>query len=183
MVIQSKPRIVAVLVAAAALALVGVYGEAIFSRVPEPHERFLGQSAPDVSLQNLQGKEVPLRELTKPHTLVSLWATWCAPCLKELPLLEKRKETLAAQGVNILLVNYEGGVPETARAQATEWLEKNQISLGTHFDAREGLLQELGLAALPYSFLVMGDGKIAWQQMGIVNFDSLDAALKAGAHQ
>ncbi len=143
----------------------------------------VGHPVPDVSLQDELGKEIVLRERLKGLTLISLWATWCAPCLKELPLLQKRSEALAGQGVSIVLVNYEGGSPDAARKQARDWLSKNEIKLATLFDLREGLLEALGLSALPYSMLVNRSGTIVWQQQGIVEFEALDEAIKEAGHR
>src|SRR6185295_13814584 len=48
-----------------------------------------GQSAPDVEFKNPDGGDISLADFKGTPVLVNLWATWCAPCVKELPTLDK----------------------------------------------------------------------------------------------
>ena len=63
-----------------------------------------GQPFPDVALRTLDGKATTLRALLKPgrRTLINLWATWCVPCMTEMPKLEQLRLPLAAKGVDLI---------------------------------------------------------------------------------
>ena len=57
-----------------------------------------GQPAPDVTFNDPDGGEISLAEFKGVPTLVNLWATWCAPCVKELPTLDQLSQSQAKDG-------------------------------------------------------------------------------------
>lgn len=67
----------------------------------------VGRQIPDVTLKTTEGREVRLREMLKPgrKLLVNVWATWCAPCAREMPELEKLSRSFAANGVDLVGLN------------------------------------------------------------------------------
>ncbi len=69
-------------------------------------------AAADFELSSLKGEKVRLSALRGQVVIVSFWATWCAPCLVELPHLEALEQAHGAQGLVVLAVNSDG--PETA---------------------------------------------------------------------
>ena len=72
------------------------------SSSPSPREGFL---APDFTLDTLQGEKVALSGLRGKIVVVNIWATWCPPCRKETPALEKSYEQYKDSGVVILGVD------------------------------------------------------------------------------
>lgn len=80
------------------------------------------QALPDLQLASLEGPAVRLRDFAGQPTVVNLWATWCPPCVREMPML------LAAQrehaGVHFVFINQ--GEPG---AQVTRWLQTRQLPL------------------------------------------------------
>jgi len=66
-----------------------------------------GRPLPDVQVKTLSGESVPMSKLLKPgrRTVVNLWATWCIPCRKEMPELERLHKRLAARGVDLVGLN------------------------------------------------------------------------------
>jgi cytochrome c biogenesis protein CcmG, thiol:disulfide interchange protein DsbE len=65
----------------------------------------VGFSAPDFTLQSLDGKTVTLSKLKGSAVLVNLWATWCLPCRAEMPAIEKMVKEYQDQGLVVLAVN------------------------------------------------------------------------------
>ena len=64
----------------------------------------IGEPLPDFAVKTLNGAASSLKRQLKPgrQTLVNIWATWCVPCAKEMPELEKMRQPLAAQNVDLL---------------------------------------------------------------------------------
>ena len=79
------------------------------TRADEPISR---PQAADFTLKDLQGKRVKLSELRGQVVVVNFWATWCGPCLQELPFLEADYRARAKDGLVVLAVATDG--PETA---------------------------------------------------------------------
>ena len=67
----------------------------------------IGKPLPDFAIKRLSGASNTVSKLLKPgrRTLINIWATWCLPCAKEMPELEKIKTSLAAAGVDLIGLN------------------------------------------------------------------------------
>jgi len=65
----------------------------------------LGSYAPDFTLVSLDGESVTLSELRGSTVVLNFWASWCAPCRYEMPLLQATYEAYAADGLVVLAVN------------------------------------------------------------------------------
>ena len=117
------------------------------------------------------GVDFHLAELKGKPVLINFWATWCAPCIAELPALSRAAEDLADDGISVLLISIDRG----GASKALPFLEKHgvdEVMLG--FDPRASLSREMGVRGLPTSFLVNADQTKAWQFVGPVEWDATD---------
>ncbi|MES2226791.1 MAG: TlpA disulfide reductase family protein [Pseudomonadota bacterium] len=81
-----------------------------------------GQRLPELTFTSLDGKTVPLREFEGKPTVVNLWATWCPPCVREMPVLHAAQDKRT--DVNFVFVNQgEEG------AKVSRWLEGQRLSM------------------------------------------------------
>jgi thiol-disulfide isomerase/thioredoxin len=64
-----------------------------------------GEQAPDLAFVGPDGKDVKLRSFTGKPLLVNLWATWCTPCVAEMPTLDAAAQSYSTQGLQILTVS------------------------------------------------------------------------------
>ena len=77
----------------------------LFAAVPMParaNDLVVGQPAPAITLHTLDGREVSLAALRGKVVILTFWATWCAPCRAELPLLSRYAEAHAKDGLVVL---------------------------------------------------------------------------------
>ncbi|MDQ3710641.1 MAG: redoxin family protein [Acidobacteriota bacterium] len=67
----------------------------------------IGKSLPDFAVKTMNGAASSMRKQFKPgrNTLINIWATWCVPCAKEMPELERMRPQLAARGVDLIGIN------------------------------------------------------------------------------
>jgi cytochrome c biogenesis protein CcmG, thiol:disulfide interchange protein DsbE len=81
----------------------------------------LGQPAPPLVLHALDGKSIATRDLTGQVVIATFWATWCAPCREELPLISAFAERHAAQGLQVLGFSLDGpnALPKVRAVAAT----------------------------------------------------------------
>ena len=131
---------------------------------------------PDVTqgLVDATDKAFQIGDLKGGPVLVNFWATWCAPCVAELPALSRAAEALVEDGVTVLLVSIDRGGAE----KAMPFLEKygvSGVSLG--FDPRARLSREMGVQGLPTTFLLNDGQSQVWPFVGPFEWD--DPAMLA----
>ena len=86
--------------------------------------------------------------------LINFWASWCAPCIAEMPSLQKAAEQLRPDGIDILLISVDRG----GRQKAVPVLQsKGVVAPRFGFDPKAALSREMGVAGLPTSFLLSAD--------------------------
>jgi thiol-disulfide isomerase/thioredoxin len=149
-----------------------IYREAIFQDKAE-FESKVGTPINNVLLRSMEGGawlHGILEQAKTKRTIISLWATWCDPCIKELPEIVEALPRLRSQGVSVLLVNYDGGDPNKTIPQVKAWLLSRRLSLNTYFDFDEKLLENLKISALPFSLAVDENKKILWMEMGTIDW-------------
>jgi len=134
-----------------------------------------GQPFPDV--QFLQDDEDGTGEMAfEPFlgtpTLVNFWASWCAPCIKELPALK----ALNASGkfeLSVLPLNQDSGPQVSVRA----FMAKHGVEdLGNYQDPKMKVGGALGVEVLPTTILFDADGKEVWRYVGDLDWTGPDAA-------
>ncbi len=122
----------------------------------------IGAQAPQIALPPLGGVSLPGLDPSQFEgkvTLVNVWASWCAPCRQEHPLLMQ----LAGDGrVDIVGLNYKDR-PDNARRFLGE-LGNPYSAIGVDDSGRAAI--DWGVYGVPETFLVGKDGRIAWKQVG-----------------
>lgn len=142
-------------------------------------QQHLGKDLPDISITDENQKSVALRDLTHarggpPKTILALWATWCEPCTRELPELERLRGKFAERGYRLVLVNYDGGVPDKTIPEVKAWLLSQKLHLTTYFDFRTALLDAFGVSALPFAMRVDEAAKVQWMQEGLLDWSKVE---------
>jgi thiol-disulfide isomerase/thioredoxin len=134
-----------------------------------------GQAAPDVEFKNPDGGDISLADFKGTPVLVNLWATWCAPCVKELPTLDRLAQSHDVDGeLGVVAVSQDSG----ARRAVAAFLKKLKIKdLGAYQDPGMHLSGKLGPdAVLPTSILYDAEGKEVWRYVGDLDWTGPEAA-------
>jgi thiol-disulfide isomerase/thioredoxin len=122
----------------------------------------------------LEGGALDSAAFTGKVIIIDFWATYCGPCIKEIPSFNKIQKEFAAQGVTVLGV----GMDEEGAALVTPFLKRHpmeyQVALGT-----PTLNQEYKLDALPVTLVIDRTGKLVKRFDGLTPEDELRAAVKA----
>jgi peroxiredoxin len=138
------------------------------------------RQAPDFLLQDSAGSNIRLSDYRGRVVLVNFWATWCAPCKAEIPLLEEFEHAYARQGLTVIGVSMDESGWSSVRP-FTEALKINYpVVIGS-----EGLASRYGLIGLPTTFLIDREGRIAATHVGIIsrgdvkNSDNVEESISA----
>ena len=130
------------------------------SSSPSPREGFL---APDFTLDTLQGEKVTLSHLRGKIVVVNFWATWCLPCRKETPALEKAYEQYEDSGMVILGVNL---TDQDSVSDVESFVQEFKLTYPILLD-RDGSVSNLyQIEGLPTTFFINREGIIRTMIVG-----------------
>lgn len=130
-------------------------------QAPAPNTAFAGADGVELTIEDFQGQVL----------LVNFWATWCAPCVREMPSLDRLQAALGDEGLKVLTVsNDRGGEPIIRRFYDEHKLE----NLGVYSDARNKLAASFGVRGLPTSYVIGADGTLLGIFEGHAEWDEAD---------
>jgi cytochrome c biogenesis protein CcmG/thiol:disulfide interchange protein DsbE len=136
-------------------------------------ERVTG-GLPSVTLRCLgPGPTVDPAALRDRPTVVNLWATWCLPCQKEMPALQRIHERFGDQ------VRFLGVDSRDDAGKAVEFLRTVGVTYAQTVDPDGELLRQLGIPGLPVTVVLDSDGRVAHQKIGEITESELTDKIRA----
>lgn len=124
-----------------------------------------GSLAPALDLSDLEGKQVTLQSLRGEVVLISFWASWCSPCMREMPFLAGLQQELGPHGLQVLAVNVEGS-PGLVR-QVLERQEEGPGLKDLRVLVDDGRTSaRFGVRTLPHLVLLDRSGTVSHVQVG-----------------
>ena len=131
-----------------------------------------GDPAPSFSLALLDGSEVSLNDLRGQVVVLNFWASWCLPCRQEAPELQRAWEMYEDRGVIFLGVTF-----KDAEDVSRDFIQEFGLTYPNGIDLKGRISRSYGVIAVPETFIIDGDGKIAWFHIGEVSADALAEQL------
>jgi cytochrome c biogenesis protein CcmG/thiol:disulfide interchange protein DsbE len=136
----------------------------------------VGAMAPDFTSHTLDGATVRLSSYRGKPVLLNFWATWCAPCQDEMPLIQRASDIYAAQGLTVLAVNYQ----QTSTSAMKAFLHKVDAHFPAVYDPAGQIAAEYGVnVGLPVSVFIDRAGKVSFIQLGQMSDGILQQHLHA----
>jgi len=133
----------------------------------------VGDLAPDFQFYNPEGKPVSLSDLRGKPVMLNFWATWCGPCVSEMPYIQQVYEEWSAKGLMLLAINI-GGTP----SQVEEFLRNHNLSLPVLLDTKQVIARKYGIWAIPTTFFIDKDGIIQSVRVGAFpNKEAIESEL------
>jgi thiol-disulfide isomerase/thioredoxin len=137
--------------------------------VPVPDLKFVDGSARSVSLSDFKGRPV----------LLNIWATWCMPCRKEMPSLDRLQAKFDPSKFLVLTLSIDrAGLPTIRKFYANLGLK----SLGIYADQAGAALHQLGLIGIPGTLLIDTDGREIGRKLGPAEWDSPEVVALLRSH-
>lgn len=128
--------------------------------------------APQTKFQDREGKPVSFSDFRGKTLLVNFWATWCAPCLYEMPSLNRLQKALGGDGFEVITISLD----RQGYDVIDPFFEKTQIdALQAYLDRSNKLTLEVGAIGLPTSILIDKNGRLITRMVGPVEWDKENA--------
>ena len=135
-----------------------------------PEDVTVGNTIPDFSVTSLEGKTINKDSLKGQVVVLNFWASWCTPCMAEIPELKQLAASSKAKVVGIAL-------DENGWASVKPFVEAHQINYTVALGSQE-LFQEFNGVGIPYTLVLDPSQHIVKIYRGPTNRESLEADLK-----
>lgn len=146
-----------------------------FDEYPEAYvPPVLPRPVPAFTVKTLEGKEVSFESLAsgKP-VLVDFWATWCAPCVKAMPELQRLHQRHASKGFSVVGISI-----DEEHDKARKFTEKKKLGYPVYLDATATpAWSTFHVRSIPAVFLVDSQGRIVQQWLGKVDMKEVEQAV------
>lgn len=121
-----------------------------------------GNIVSKIQMKELNGQSIDLNDYKGKTIFINFWATWCGPCIKEMPSIEKAKGLFKDSQIEFLVASNE------SVGQIESFMKKKDLDL--HFVQLQNL-EALGIPALPTTYIVSPDGELVFSETGYREWD------------
>lgn len=130
------------------------------------------QQVPDIAVRDIEGRSLSLQDLAGKPLVINLWATWCPPCRREMPVLAAAQA--ANPDIRFVFVNQGEG-----QALVEKFLAQQQLTLRNNLlDTGGRLGQAVGSLSLPTTLFYSAEGQLKNNHLGELSHASLKHALR-----
>ena len=120
-----------------------------------------------LKLQTLDGKTVNFESLKGKVVFLNIWATWCAPCVAEMPNIQKLYDKVGSDKIAFVMLSVdEGGVEKVKK-----FIDKKGFTFPVYMPASQ-IPQEFYSNAIPTTFIISPEGKIVAKQEGMADYNN-----------
>lgn len=169
-----------------ALALAPAFSDTIFAFRPPPGSvrvrrlgigsdgpSLAGKPAFDFALTGLEGEAVSLADLKGEVVILDFWATWCGPCRRWMPIVQRAHDTLQGKGVRVFAVN----LREDAM-KVRKYLDQTGVRVPVLMDRDGAVSDRYGARSIPLTVVIGRDGLIVDTLLGVHTADDLQESLR-----
>jgi thiol-disulfide isomerase/thioredoxin len=126
-------------------------------------------------LKTLAGRGTSIDQFKGKVVFVNFWATWCPPCLIEMPSMARLYERFSKQGLQMVAISNED------LATVRSHVSRNPVPFTVLVDPNDTLAQRFGIQGIPTTFILDQEGRLIYQQVGANNWDSAEVRQKIEA--
>ncbi len=134
----------------------------------------IGDNAPDFSLVDLNGETHKLSDYKGQGVLLNFWGTWCKPCKKEMPAMERQYQQFKDQGVHILAVNI-----AQSNFEVENFVEQYNLTFPVVIDKTKSVMQAYNVGKLPATYLITPEGKVKRVPPGELSEEQIQSLMES----
>lgn len=120
-----------------------------------------GDTAPTFSVKTESGQEISRSNFPGKLLMVNFWATWCPPCVEEMPSLNQFAQTMGPQGVTVLGIS----IDRNEKAYR-DFLQRNDLQFQVARDPEENISSSYGTFKWPETYVIDREGKVVQKFVG-----------------
>jgi len=121
--------------------------------------------------RDLSGRAVKFAELRGRVILLNFWATWCPPCRKEMPSMERLHQRYRERGLVVLALSQD----QAGSGEVKAFVDGLKLTFPVWHD-RDGLVgRQYSIPGVPTSYLIGRDGRVAYRALGEYDWDGNEA--------
>jgi peroxiredoxin len=155
------------------IVVAAVAGYVVMNKKPGAHKIIAnGDVAPDFTLPILTGQQMRLADLKGKVVMVHFWATWCPPCVDEVPSLARLQQKLAGTDFVMLAVSVDDNA-----AVVSSFLRKNNLNLPVLMNPDKSVASRYGTFKFPETYILDRQGVVRFKAIGPRNWDDPNALL------
>ncbi|MDN7241508.1 redoxin domain-containing protein [Planococcus sp. N028] len=123
-----------------------------------------GEVAPDFELTTLSGETVKLSDYKGKKVILNFWATWCPPCIAEMPLMQNYYEKAQEENVEILAVNLT--TEDRGIHKVEEFVKSNNLTFPIPMDIKGDIGSIYQAVTIPTSYMIDTQGRVQKKHIG-----------------
>jgi peroxiredoxin len=132
-------------------------------------------SLPDLTLIDINGKKIPLQAMRGKVLVINFWSTSCAPCLQEMPMWVKTRQSMAGSGLEVIAVAMQMDAPN----YVIDFANRQQLPFPVVIDITGEASRAFGgVQVIPTTFLIDREGRIAHKFVGMPKATELQSSLQ-----
>lgn len=130
--------------------------------LPRPLAPQVGQPLADFTLPDLRGQSRQLAALRGKVVFINVWATWCPPCIEEMPTIQRLHDRLQPRGLEILTVSLDALGPQVV----TPFMQSHKLTFPVLLDPKSSVQRLYHTKGVPESFIVDKQGRLVEKIVG-----------------
>lgn len=133
------------------------------TEIPEAEQKKIDY---DLQLQNIDGSQVHLSEYKDKVLFINIWATWCAPCIAEMPGIQALYDDIDSEEIVFIMLSMDDELEK-----AKKFIKRKSFTFPTYLPASR-VPEVFRAPSIPTTFVVNKEGKIVSKKVGMADYDS-----------
>ena len=138
------------------------------SKIDEQKNLHISQTLKGLELKDSKNKVINFDQISGKPIILNFWASWCVPCLEEIPTLVEFSKSSLANGIQIVAIN---GDEKSGQSKAEKLIAKYNMDFSVVFDLDSSLFEKFGISGIPVT-LILKNGKVVQTYNEAVDFMS-----------